>query len=329
MVGSRSLVWRTIVFAPLAIALCFAVSGRAMPRLQYGPNALLGARTKSDSENLIDAPYNIYVAQASRVYGYSVQANGHAEEVCTKDVSQYSTVENIAVDRKGNLLVPLDANGNTVSIYTGPQMCGRLLGEVGSSADGYAVDAASLNVSTGKIVVALAPPFSLTGGVEVCRLGQTCSRLHITGQYILGAMAVAIDGVGDCWAVVELFSGRIVLDYFKHCAQNGVAATGWVNPSGGGLDVDTLGNLVSIAPGKHSALYVYQGCRPSCTLIGGPFHLAHEASYGHISHDGALFASTGRGRVDVYAYHPNGLAHLFSFETGLSYAVGVAFSPGH
>ena len=278
--------------------------------------------------------WRLYLANNSDISSYRFGAGDHETLLCRRE-AEVADGSNIATDKDGNLLIPFGEDGAGLTIYAGPGMCGREIARIGSPSfePGYAVDAASLNVRTGKIVIALEPPFSLQGGVLACRFTGACSEILPTSySEPNGAMAVAIDSAGDCWAVAELEnvsrSGYdTALVYFQHCEAPGVKATGWINASGGGIDVDQAGNLISVSSGSPSQLYVYRGCKPGCQKIGGPFNLLHEATYGHVSRDNALFASTGGGFVDVYDYGQNTLKHRFSFHAAAN-SSGVAFSPG-
>jgi hypothetical protein len=269
----------------------------------------------------------IYVSANSEVAAYPVDNRDNMPPLCTITAGQYSSLMNIDVDPKGDLMVPLDEDGNRVQIYRGHRLCGALIGTV-SSAWGLAVDAASRDAATGPIAFALAPPdSSLTGGIEVCTIAKGCTELRTSG-YIFGANAVAMDRSGDCWAASEIESG-FGLYYFKACSGTGVLATGWVNDWWGGLDIDARGDLLSIdANGYRSLLYVYAGCKPVCTTVGGPFRLRHRPDYGHLNGDGTMFATAADNQVDVYSFSRKHLRYQYSFNNGIPGSNGVAFSPG-
>ncbi len=57
----------------------------------------------------------------------------------------------------------------------------------------------------------------------------------------------------------------------------------------GGLDIDKNGNIVAISA-FDSNVYVYSGCNPACTLVGGPFPMHGEAVFGHLNKQSMTFA---------------------------------------
>ena len=120
------------------------------------------------------------------------------------------------------------------------------------------------------------------------------------------------------------------LTYFKGCSGTGQEATGYQNSYLGGLDIDNFGNIVFIM--NLTELYVYSGCNPACTLVGGPFSLQGHATFGHVNHDSTLLATADNqfGQVDVYHYKPTKVTYWYSFSNGLiaSYILeGAAFTP--
>ena len=125
-------------------------------------------------------------------------------------------------------------------------------------------------LGNGRIVMATSGSPFKHDSVSVCTLSGGCTaNLKTPGmKYVLG---VALAPNGDCWASGgSQMSGRIVgsLGYFAHCRGRGVAATGFLDGDPNGLDIDASGNLVSVSD---DSLYVYSGCNPACTLLGGPF----------------------------------------------------------
>jgi hypothetical protein len=78
---------------------------------------------------------------------------------------------------------------------------------------------------------------------------------------------------------------------------------------------------------------VYSGCKPDCTLVGGPFPLQGQSVFGHLNHQSMTFAAADfqYGQIDVYQYSsPSLLNYYYSFNNGLSatnVVEGVAFSP--
>jgi hypothetical protein len=154
---------------------------------------------------------------------------------------------------------------------------------------------------------------------------------------------VALAPNGDCWATGGEYTPtrdhRYVgpaLAYFAHCRHSGVIATGFQNQGYvRGIDIDDNGNLVVIAPASSSSqLYIYSGCNPACTLVGGPFQLKGGA-YGHLDArskhlvvaDDTVVATP---QLDVYSYRTSGINYEYSISSGLSrdeYLSGAAFSP--
>lgn len=145
-------------------------------------------------------------------------------------------------------------------------------------------------------------------------------------------IGVAMSRGGDCWATSYNSSGTPNLTWFQGCTGTGQTATGWNNSSAGGLDIDKSGNLVSLDPGSASA-YVYSGCNPACTVVGGPFALEGAAIYGHVNRQSMALATADyqNGQVDIYDYDlPKSLTYMFSFNNGLSAndeVLGVAYAP--
>jgi hypothetical protein len=150
-------------------------------------------------------------------------------------------------------------------------------------------------------------------------------------------LAVAMSNAGDCWASS---AADTALTYFKGCAEPAQNATGYLNPSAGGLDIDNHGNLVAISdasPDEHgvslqssSEVYVYSGCNPKCTLVGGPFALEGGSLYGHLNKENTRFVAADHeyGQVDIYKYTPTAIRYLYSFNNGLSTSIiGAAYNP--
>ncbi len=175
------------------------------------------------------------------------------------------------------------------------------------------------------------------GSVSVCTLSGGCTaNLKTPGMKYVNGVALAQNG--DCWASGgSQMSGRTVgsLGYFAHCRGPGVAATGFLDGDPIGLDIDASGNLVSVDHSDDS-LYVYSGCNPACTLLGGPFRLHGVALYGHLDASSKHFfaanitcGSGNGGEVDVYSYSSSGIKHEYSISNGISSScpTDAAFSP--
>ncbi len=86
----------------------------------------------------------------------------------------------------------------------------------------------------------------------------------------------------------------------------------------GGLDIDKNGNLVAISAFT-SQMYVYSGCDPACTLVGGPFSMQGEAVFGHLNKQSMTFCAGdfSTAGMDVYYYSPSALTYWYSFNNGL------------
>jgi hypothetical protein len=92
-----------------------------------------------------------------------------------------------------------------------------------------------------------------------------------------------------------------------------------------GIGSDPLGNL--IIPGAmgsidafSNTLYVYHGCKLTCTLVGGPFALQGLSVFGNLNGSGTKLAlgDYSNSDVDVYSYTPTGISYLHSVNTGLT-----------
>jgi hypothetical protein len=111
-----------------------------------------------------------------------------------------------------------------------------------------------------------------------------------------------------------------------------VLATGF-QPNGGaaaGLDIDDNGNLVVLVTVAYrsSELYIYSGCNPSCSLVGGPFQLQSRSEFGHLDASSKHFVAPRPHGLDVYSYSTSGIKYEYSISNGLTGGVeGAAFSP--
>jgi hypothetical protein len=234
-------------------------------------------------------------------------------------------VEGLAVDGKGNVM--LTGSSGQVLIYKGPAMCGPQLATIDS--DGVAADAASADAADGTIVVANVVGNSTLGGLALCTIAAGCTTF-LTNSDILQAFGVALAKNGDCWASGTNLAGGTALFYFKHCAGSGEAATGLKNQQAYGLDIDDHGNLISIDPTQ--GFFVYKGCNPVCTVVGGPFPLKGTTYYGHLNEDSTRFAAADNqyGQVDIYRYRPTKMTYVYSFNNGLSQTddvIDAAYNP--
>ncbi len=172
---------------------------------------------------------------------------------------------------------------------------------MGSISDPYGapIDAASNNAATGKIAVANLFEGSGAGSVSVCTLAGGC-KTNLTNSNMYEVAGVAMSRNGDCWADATNSTGTATLTFFKNCNGSGRAATGFVNPYYGGLDIDAGGDLVTISAFT-PAIYVYKGCNPACSLVGGPFQMEGPAVFGHLNKTSTRLAAANYefNRVDI------------------------------
>ena len=78
--------------------------------------------------------------------------------------------------------------------------------------------------------------------------------------------------------------------------------------------------------------WVYKGCNPACTFVGGPFPAQGGTEYGNLNKDSTEFvgADYQYGQVDVYRYRTGTISYKYSFNEGINFAddpVGAAFNP--
>ncbi len=259
-----------------------------------------------------------------------------------------NALDDVAADPNGNLIVPLGQaySSGSVDVYRGPSMCGT---QVGSFSDpyGYPINAVSMNALTGTIAVAneFRVGGSTGGNVAICTLKGGCTQ-ELTGPNIIGAVAgIAMAKNGDCWLSSTKWYSAVTrnfyydsaqLTYWKRCRGVGQAVTGYQNEAYGSISIDSHGNLVSLDEGnyysRHSQLWVYKGCDPKCTLVGGPFHLRGQYdTFGALNdkNDEYGIAETQHPVVDIYKYNPTSVTYMHSFSDSLPIheVAGFAFSP--
>jgi hypothetical protein len=262
----------------------------------------------------------------SDVYGYARKDEKDNTFKCS--VGGVGSVNDIATDKEGDLIIPDAFDG--VEVYSGPGMCGTLLGTITDSY-GQAADAASLDAATGTIVVGnIFDEDDTPASISVCTLTGGCTA-NLTNSNIYELAGVAIDKKGDCWGDAVNEEDEATLTYFAGCTGSGEATTGFENSSYGGLDIDKDGNLVSIDLDGDS-VYVYSGCNPTCTLVGGPLALHGESVFGHLDKRSGKFIAGdfADGALDVYNYTPKSLTYEYSITSGLSPSLeveGAAFNP--
>lgn len=297
-----------------------AVSIIPRSALPKGPVKLKGRQAP------IASMRGIYAAQflGSTVNGYTKNNSSNYPAIC--NVSGVSSVNNVATDTVGNLIVP-DAFAG-VNVYAGPSMCGQLIGTI-SDTYGQASDAAAVNAVTGSIVVAniLGPGF-----VVVC---SPCTQLTPSSAGIGEVAGVAMDKNGNCWAnAYNAAFTAVVLTYWAGCTGTGQAATGFSNTGYGGVDVDNQGNIVTLNwhGSAGTDLWVYSGCKPACTSVSDNPLTNDTAIFGHIGRQGQrlVVGAYVNGQVDIYAYTPTKLTYYYSFNNGLSVSgdvEGAAYNP--
>jgi hypothetical protein len=273
----------------------------------------------------------IYVSQflGTSIFGYAHKNTPNNPPVCS--LGPVSNPNGIAVDRKGNLIDP-DGGSYTVIVFAGPGSCGS---KVGSFTDpfGQPTDAASADAVNGQIAVAnvFGPSaYDAAGSISMCTLAGGCTT-NLQNSAMYEVAGVAMDNHGNCWADATNGSGAATLTYFAGCAGSGQPATGFLNAYYGGLDFDRSGNLMTVSA-FDSKIYIYSGCDPSCTLVGGPFPMLNEAVYGHLNKESMTLCTADfeLGQIDVYYYSPSAVTYWYGFNNGLNMAnvvVGCAYNP--
>jgi hypothetical protein len=271
----------------------------------------------------------IYASEYSGyVYGYAGNNRSNSPPVCS--IGPAAASYDVAVDPKGDVLFVDRTAQNTsrIIIYAGPGLCGP---ELGSIADPYGliVDVASRDAQTGKIVVANYLGNNLANGnVAVCTLSGGCTLELNQGAHWVNGVALAPNG--DCWAAGQY---PRTLTYFARCRRPGVTATGFQGRFPSGLDIDDDGNLVAVETLAHhhtGSMYIYSGCNPACTLVGGPFPLHGNSLYGHLNASSKRFVAADQKyrQLDVYSYSTSGITYEYSISNGLTDDLwGAAFSP--
>ena len=106
------------------------------------------------------------------VLGYPTNNRRNGSATCT-ETTPYA--RSIAVDMKGNLVVPQGFDG--VTVFKGPGMCGPKLGSFGLGWGGDAVDVASTDAADGTIAVAAIQDGSGSGSIEIFRIKGGCTEV--------------------------------------------------------------------------------------------------------------------------------------------------------
>lgn len=275
---------------------------------------------------------HLYVSDflGNQAYGFPYNDTTNGPDTCT--VNGVSSVNDVAVDGARDLIVPNGGN-HTIFVYKGRTGCGTLAAKV-ADPYGQPSDASATDVLTEKFVVAnIFDNNGAAGSLSICHVSKTKGRcsVNLTNTSMYQVAGVARDTSGDCWADANNGYGKPTLTYFAQCSGAGVIATGFENGDLGGLDIDSAGNLVSISA-MDGNVYVYSGCNPACTLVGGPFPLQNAAIFGHLNKQSnqLAVASYVEGGVDVYSYTPTGITYLYSVTDGLQSSLdveGTAYSP--
>ncbi|HEX4013182.1 MAG TPA: hypothetical protein VHX17_04725 [Candidatus Cybelea sp.] len=271
----------------------------------------------------------IYVAQfsSSYVFGYPLDNSKNGAPICNI-YNPYQSVNDIAVDAGGNLLIPLEVP-NEILVYKGTRLCGPWAATI-ADPYGQPTGAAANDAMHGTIAVANIFDLSGPGSISLCTMSGGCTQ-NLTNPALYETGGVAMDRKGNCWASGLDGSYASVLIYFAACSGSGVAATGIAVTQGyGAIDLDKNGNLVVVS--IPNSVYVYGGCKPKCKKIGGPFTLQGGTIFGHLNKKSTEFAGGDYelGQVDIYDYTPKSLTYRYSFNSGLSASAdvgGVAFSP--
>jgi hypothetical protein len=279
----------------------------------------------------------IYVNQfyGNAVYAYQNKNTGNNPPACTVPTGSSSYVNGISVDQAGNLITPLGSNysgQHAVEVWQGPGMCGASVGSFlepfGQPASAVAFDAIHSTIWIGNIFDNSGAP----GSISICSLSSGGCTTNLTNAAMYKVAGIAVDpSSGDCWASAEDYSGVASLTYFAGCTGGGVQATGFMNTDYGSLQFDKNGNLVSMDK-TGLQLWVYHGCNPTCTLVGGPFPLTNECVWGNLNKQSMTLAcgATLAGQVDIYYYSPTGLTYWYSFNNGLSVSgtvEGISYNP--
>jgi len=310
----------------LTLALCATVAGG----LLGGCGVSFPAATNDDAAPALKTHPRpgIYLAQfdGTDILGYRAAHEALQGPICQVSAGMY--VNGIAVDSRGNLI---DPNGSTrlVIVFKGPQMCGEKLGSF-HDRYGQPSDASSGDAATGKIAVAnIQDNGSSPGSLSICTLRAGCTS-NLTNPQMYAAEAVAMKD-GTCWVDAKrTASGGAALIYFKGCAGQGEVASGFKSASAGGIDIDNHGNLVIIDQSQ-KMVYIYSGCDPQCSIVGGPFRLKSECFFGKLNAANTNYVTVDQleGHIDFYSYSTNAIKYEYAVK-GLPVSLapeGIAQNP--
>jgi hypothetical protein len=318
-------------FIPLASANASLVPPELRPT---GPMKLHG-RSGGVSPDSAKGNSGVYVSEfySTDIYAYTFPNPGNSPPTCT--VSPASYPNDVGSDNGGDLIDP-DGGTHSIIVYSGPGLCGSSLGSIndpyGTPSDASAINAKSGNIAVGNIYDGIGYGNYGPGSISVCTLSGGCTS-NLTNSNMYEVAGVVMASNGDCWADSEDSSGVAWLTYFAGCSGSGVTATGFVNGTLGGLDLDKDGHLLAL-DAYYDSLYVYSGCNPGCTLVNGPQVLEGQAIFGHLDRSSMDFAAADfeYGQIDVYKYTASSgkIKYLYSFNNGLSASdvvEGAAFAP--
>ncbi len=261
------------------------------------------------------------------VFGYQRKNTANNPPECS--IGGVAYVNGLAVDGVGNLIEP-DGGTRSVNIWQGPGMCGALAGNIadpyGQPSDASSPDAVNGTIAVGNIF----DNSSASGSVSICTLAGGCTE-NLTNSVMYKVAGVAMDNSGNCWASAEDVSAGAHMVYFAGCTGGGQEVTGFMNADYGGLDIDNKGNIVSFSK-SDASVYVYSGCNPACTLVGGPFPLQGISVFGHLNREAMTLAAADQenGTIDVYQYSPTAITYWYSISNGLAASYvpnGVAQNP--
>ncbi len=271
-----------------------------------------------------------FYATTDNVMGYPKNNSSNQPPICY--VSTNDNVNDLNVDTKGSLIVPNAFDG--VNVYA-PGMCGSLQTTITDSY-GQASGAAALNATSGPIVVDNIFGSSNSAVVTCTASSGTCTPLNTPGASEM--FGVAMDRDGNCYADGLNASGITTLWYYSGCSSTGQAVSGFSEPFGGSVSVDSQGRVTVVSLfnssfSTPSQVDTYSGCSTgTCTHIATTALLG-ESVFGSLGRRNARFivGDITFGQEDIYQYHQGNLTYLYSFNNGVSGSEdneGVAYSPG-
>lgn len=275
----------------------------------------------------------VYVSEfyGSSVFGYPHNNMADGAPTCSISTGVVNP-QGIAADKTGNFIFPQGYNnlGRQVQVYAGPSLCGAMVGFLNDD-NGQPVDASSADAVNGNIAVANMFDVGGAGSVSICTLSSGGCATNLTNANMYEVASVVMSSNGDCWASGANQTGAATLTYFQGCTGSGAAATGYANTYFGGLDIDKNGNIVALSA-FDAKLYIYHGCNPTCTMVGGPFSLQGQSLFGHLNRQSMTYTAADFefGQIDVYQYSSSGPTYWYSYNNGLTASnivEGVAVAP--